>query len=307
MELAIQKFLTFLEVERDASLHTLRAYQADLRIFQTFLHQTGQSADESGDVKVERIDRFAIRAFAGYLHSHRKSRATVERRLSTLKSFFRFLKNHNIIEANPALRIPLPKKSKRLPGFLTREEAEQLLDSGKHEIDFKDIRDLAIAELLYGSGIRISEAASLNLNDIDPLSNEIRVIGKGNKERIVPMTPVIREALDAYFQSCGQFTGKYPRFGSPGPLFINQRGTRLTDRSMRRSLKNLAITHKLLKHVHPHQLRHSFATHLLDGGADLRSIQELLGHSSLATTQKYTHVSLERLLKVYNEKHPKAR
>ncbi len=307
MQLEIQKFLTYLEVERDASPHTLRAYRIDLDEFEAFLNRTGLAQNEPGTVQAGKIDRLAIRAYIGYLHAHRKSRATVERHLSTLKSFFRFLVLRHLIDSNPATRIPLPRKEKRLPEFLTTTEAEALLDSSRDNLDFKSIRDMAIAELLYGTGLRVSEAAGLNLDDIDPFSDEIHVIGKGNKERIVPMTPVVREALDVYLRERGVKTGTFLRFGAAGPVFINHRGTRLTDRSMRRSLKKLAITHKLLKHVHPHQLRHSFATHLLDAGADLRAIQELLGHSSLATTQKYTHVSLERLLKVYHAKHPKAR
>ena len=305
MEKAIQAFQRYLEVERSASINTLRAYLSDLREFQTFLVQSYLKNGQS-NVEINEVDRYAIRAYIGRLRSHRLSTATVQRKVSVLKTFFFYLKSKKIIASNPAKHIPLPKKSKHLPTFLTVKETQRLLENDSTTSVLKLVRNFTMAETLYGTGLRISELISLDLTDIDPLLEEIRVIGKGNKERIVPITHTALESIKVYLRIRNQEFNDHAVFGSPVPLFINLRGKRITDRSVRRIMHNLGLSQNILKRVHPHQIRHSFATHLLDAGADLRAIQELLGHSSLTTTQKYTHVSLERLLKIHHDKHPKA-
>jgi integrase/recombinase XerC len=307
MEKEIQRFLTYLEVERNSSSHTIRAYRHDIESFVDFLRMTKQAVDRNQEICVSQIDRLSIRSYIGYLHSRRLSKVSIERHLSTLRSFFRFLKIRNFVSTNPARNVPLPRKGKKLPQFLTVDEAGQLLSETSVENLFRDIRDLAIAEAFYGTGVRVSEMAALNLSDIDPSTEEVRVMGKGRKERIVPITQTALELIERYLEVRSEYFGRVTHMSEQVPLFINCRGKRLTDRSLRRSLDRLGIKQKLIKHVHPHQLRHSFATHLLDSGADLRSIQELLGHASLVTTQKYTHLSLERILKVYHDKHPKAK
>jgi integrase/recombinase XerC len=307
MQRAIQRFLTYLEVERTASSHTIRAYRKDIEDFYEFLHRMHLGVDGSGDVVPVQIDRLAVRAYLGFLHTKQLSLVSIERKLAALKAFFKFLIARNIITLNPVKYLPLPKKPKKLPEFLTEGEANKLCDASKFDDDFSVFRALAIVELFYGSGIRVSELVGMNICDLDLYTQEIRVIGKGGKERIIPVTAPAVEAVRKYLELRAQKKPGDHAAHKDDPLFINLRGTRLTDRSVRRFLKQLGITQEIYKHVHPHQLRHSYATHLLDGGADLRAIQELLGHASLATTQKYTHVSLERLLKIYHDKHPKAK
>ncbi len=307
MDRAIQRFLTYLEVERGASPHTIKAYHQDIMDLCAFLHISGHSQNDDGILSPDSIDRYALRSFLQHLYLESKSRSTIERKVSSLRTFFRFLKSRNMIERNPAKYLPLPRKELKLPVFLSEQETEQLLSEGTLADTMIKSRDLSIAETLYATGIRVSELAGLNLSDIEPTSQEIRVLGKGNKERIVPITDIALQSLDIYLTNRRHFFNQTLSWGDVTPLFVNIKGDRLTDRSIRRILKNMGLRQNILKHVHPHQLRHSYATHLLNNGADLRAIQELLGHASLATTQKYTHVSLERLLKVYHDKHPKAK
>lgn len=307
MEHATQRFLTFLEIEKGVSAHTLRAYRADITQFRDFLMRTGQCLDSSGLVEITRVDRYAVRSFLSYLYSHRRARATVARKMAALKSFFRFLAVRDMIPSDPVKIMALPRREKKLPTFLTENEAEKLLDQTVEPTSLRQIRNLAMAELLYGTGIRVSELVNLDMGDVDSGARELRVLGKGNKERIVPVTDVAMEILDLYLSARWLYYKNRNRAGESGAVFINLRGSRLTDRSVRRILRRMGVDQGLFKHVHPHQIRHSFATHLLNAGADLRAIQELLGHASLATTQKYTHVSLERLLRIYHDKHPKAK
>lgn len=308
METAIQKFLTYLEVERGASYNTIRAYRKDIDTFHRFLQRTGQGTNKGKMVVPKKIDQYAVRSFLGYLHSRKQAKSSVERSQACLRSYFRFLKSRNIITHNPVKHLPMPRKKSKLPTFLTVDEADKLLTQKPPKSVLKDLRNMSIAETLYGTGIRVSELVNLDLIDIDSSAGNIQVLGKGDKERIVPITKPALTAIDLYLQARAQSFKISLRMGvGSEPVFINLRGSRLTDRSVRRILKQLGIDQGLFKRVHPHQLRHSFATHLLDSGADLRSIQELLGHSSLSTTQKYTHISLERLLKIYHEKHPKAK
>ncbi|MBN1357059.1 tyrosine recombinase XerC [bacterium] len=307
METAIQRFMTYLEVERGASPHTLRSYRQDIETFNRFLHKTSQGQDSKGRVKPSEIDRYAVRSFLGYLHTQNYSRASMERKLAAIRAFFRFLKTRKLIRQNPVKYIPLPRKDRKLPTFLTVNEADTLLNAYPSPNLLRDLRDLAIAETLYGTGIRVSELVNMDVGDLDPGSEEIRVLGKGGKERILPATQTAITAIETYLQARRNLKSGKSQPGDSNPLFTNLRGTRISDRSVRRILHRMGLDRGLLKRVHPHQLRHSYATHLLDSGADLRAIQELLGHTSLSTTQKYTHISLERLLKIYNEKHPKAK
>ncbi len=307
MEKAVQRYLTYLEVERGASKHTIRAYRTDIESFLEFLHRVASIGTSPAEIDPKSIDRFAIRAYLGYLHSRKLSRSTLERKLAVLKSFFKYLRVKGIIGINPASSIPLPRKERKLPTFLTVEETFTLLTNETSEDGMIAARNIAMAEVLYGSGLRVAELAGLNCSDVDDESGFIRILGKGGKERLVPMTPDSIDAIHIYLRERNSMFKTRIRIGSDGALFVNYRGFRLTDRSIRRILKQMGIDRGILKHVHPHQLRHSYATHLLSAGADLRSIQELLGHSSITTTQKYTHVSLERLLKIYNEKHPRAK
>ena len=304
MDKEIRRFRLYLEVERGASPHTLRAYEGDLLELRNFLLKTGLALDSSNQVDVTQIDRFAIRTFLGNLRCRKLSRATIERKLSTLRKFFQYLKQQQIVRTNPAKLLPLPRKERKLPTFLTVNEANKLLKLATHNSDFKALRNFAIAETLYGGGLRVSELVALNVFDLEHGQQELRVLGKGGRERIIPITRTALTLINRYLAvRKNEFNHTIQ---NSDPLFINVRGFRITDRSVRRILKQMGIDQHLIKHVFPHQLRHSFATHLLDSGADLRSIQELLGHASLVTTQKYTHVSLERLMKIYHGKHPKA-
>ncbi|MBN1880418.1 tyrosine recombinase [bacterium] len=308
METDIRQFLTYLEIERNASLHTLRAYGHDLHELSDFLRRTNQGCAGGDHPDVTAVDRFAIQSYLSFLHTHRQARTTIERKIASIRSFFRFLKARKRIDSNPSISIPLPKKQRKLPGYLTTGEAETLLDMpAAGSLSMKLLRDFAMAELMYGTGMRVSELVGLNLDAIDPIEGEVRIMGKGGKERIVPMTRTASDRIEAYLQARRMERNDNARAGRPGPLFINLRGTRISVRSVHRLMKCLGINAGLSKRVHPHELRHSFATHLLDSGADLRSIQELLGHANLTTTQKYTHISLERLLRIYNDKHPRAK
>lgn len=299
MEMELNQFLLYLKIERNVSPHTLRAYESDIQEFLAFLQRTGQNASDPS--------RNTVISFVSYLHAHRKARTTIERKISSLRSFFRFLKIRKSIAHNPAAGIPLPRKQRKLPGFLTVKEAKTLLDEGANEENLKVRRNLAMAELMYGTGLRVGELTRLNLKDVDAAEMEVRVIGKGGKERIVPMTRHAADRMEKYLLQRRTDLKDNACIGGEGPLFINLRGTRLTTRSVHRILRAMGRDAGLSKRVHPHELRHSFATHLLDSGADLRAIQELLGHANLATTQKYTHISLEKLLRIYNDKHPRAK
>ncbi|MBN1550164.1 tyrosine recombinase XerC, partial [bacterium] len=305
IERAIQRFLTYLDLEQNASDNTLRAYNRDIEEFSFFMRRTGQGLDSAGDVSIETIDRTAVRAFLGYLHFQKKARSTIERKLAALRSFFHYLKQTGLLSENPVKHILMPRKQRKLPVFLTIDETERLLESPQPINELKLVRNLAIAEMLYGTGVRVSELVGLNLSDVDFEMEEIRVLGKGGKERLIPVTKPALGILRKYLEILRSSVRVASEQGAH-PLFVNLKGGRLTDRSVRRILKSLGIDQGLKKNIHPHQLRHSYATHLLDSGADLRAIQELLGHAGLATTQKYTHVSLERLLKIYYDKHPKA-
>lgn len=290
---AIERFLDHLRAEKGSSPHTVRAYRADLRQFDEYL------AGHGGDLAA--VDHRVVRAFLAQI-SAEVAASTAARKLSSLRSFFDFLVLVGDLPANPARRVRMPKVRRKLPTFLSKDEARILLDEGAEGSTALVRRDLAALELLYGSGLRVSELAALDVDDFHGDSPLIRVLGKGRKEREVPLGAMARKAVQRYLGMRDQLD---PAAGE-GALLINARGTRLSERSIRRVVKRAGLLTPMLKDLHPHALRHSFATHLLEGGADLRAIQEMLGHSSLATTQRYTHLTVEQLMEIYESCHPRA-
>ena len=288
----IEKFLSCLRDQRNCSEHTLRAYSRDLQDFSDFL----------GEERLEEAAPLRIRAFIMSLRQKGASRKTCARKLAALRSFYRFLAREGVVEGNPAASVRSPRLPKKLPSFLTVQQVNALLDAPDRS-NLWGLRDAAIMELLYSSGIRVSELASLDRRDLDILSEMVRVRGKGKKERIVPLGGVAAEVLSRYLTKRDAESGG--RFGADA-LFINRRGGRLSARSVRRILEKYIAQAGVSVDTTPHTLRHSFATHLLDRGADLRAVQELLGHASLSSTQVYTHLTTERLREVYRKSHPRA-
>ena len=282
----IHKFLSYLEIEKNCSSHTLTNYQKDLEDFFDFAH----GADPGG------LDRIFLRRFLAHLRQRSYKPRTIARKLSALRSFFKFLHKEGLIATNPAALLASPKQDKRLPDFLTEEQMRRILRVPNLEQDLGR-RDQAIMEILYSGGMRVSELVGLMVKDVDLIGGMIRVRGKGKKERMVPIGQPAIQALHAYLQ-------QRPRH-SPA-VFLNKNGNRLTDRGVRWIIQKYIQRMALNAGVSPHVFRHSFATHMLNRGADLRSVQELLGHASLSTTQIYTHVTTDRLKKVYNRAHPRA-
>jgi integrase/recombinase XerC len=293
LALEAQEFLAYLRGERRAGPNTLRNYAADLRHF---------AACAGAATEVAAVDAALIRRFLAELHARGAQKASIARRLATLRSFFRYLLQEGRLAANPAAAVASPKLPKRLPPIPTAEQLNSALDSRPAaEAPFPE-RERAIVELLYGAGLRISELVGLDLDGVDCAGQTVRVLGKGDKERIVPFGAKARQALEAYLpRRAALLAGR-----TAVPLFLNRRGGRLTDRSARRLVKDWAARHGLPAQLHPHTLRHAFASHLLAEGADLRVIQEMLGHASLATTQKYTQTEIRQLMAVYDRAHPKA-
>lgn len=286
----IEQFLKFLEVEKNSSPHTIKNYRSDLIEFFRFV----------GKNSLKDINYLEIRKFLAYLKEKEFLKTTVSRKLACLKSFFKYLTRERLLTTNPASGIQTPKRDRRLPSFLEIKEVEHLIEAAKGD-KWETKRDLTILETLYSSGIRVSELVGLNEEDIDLLSHLIKVRGKGKKERIVPIGSCAVDAIKSYLEVAPLDLER-----RSVPLLINRRKTRLTDRSVRRIILKYAGLAALKKGISPHTLRHSFATHLLDRGADLRSVQELLGHAHLSTTQIYTHVSAKRLREAYDQAHPRA-
>jgi integrase/recombinase XerC len=283
----VERFLAYLEAERGASRHTVRSYRADLADCAAFLARRRLGGLAGADARV-------LRAYLADLHVRGLARTSVARRLATLRSYYRFLMRRGRLVANPAREVRAPKLAKRLPTYLPIDESEALLRVAPAPAAAGP-RDRAILELLYATGVRVAELSGLDVEDVDLRDGAVRVLGKGGKERIVPMGGPAIEALRAYLGE-----------RASGPLLKNARGGRLTVRSIHRIVRARARAAGLARRVTPHTLRHTFATHLLDAGADLRLIQELLGHARLGTTQKYTHVSADRLMRVYDAAHPRA-
>lgn len=290
MDRFIEKFLNYLKAERDASPHTLRNYAKDLEVLRRAL----------GETPWEKADLLALRQFAAQQREGGLSKVTIARRVATIRSFFRFLHREGHVPANPALGLVRPKQDRHLPSFLSVEETTRLMEAPAGD-SFAARRDRAILETLYSTGLRVSELVNLRVRDVDLIGGTLRTVGKGRKERMVPMGSYSIQAIRAYLKVLTPSETEPDR-----PLFRNQRRGRLTDRSVRRILNRYLLQVSVDRKISPHSLRHSFATHLLDRGADLRSVQELLGHSSLSTTQIYTHVTTERLKKVYESAHPRA-
>jgi integrase/recombinase XerC len=286
---SIGKFTNFLKTERHYSSHTISNYQRDLKFLVNF-------------IKDRKIERSAARDYLLALEKKRYSRRTIARKVSSARSFFRFLLREKMVDQNPFQNLLTPKLPKKLPNFLYPDEITSLFESPDRKTP-QGLRDHAILEVIYGTGLRVTEIIRVNLNDVDFDEGEIKVLGKGSKERIVLFGSHAAAALHNYIRIARSklLAGK-----RNAALFVNRRGSRLTTRSVERMIVYYSKKAGIKKKVTPHTLRHSFATHLLSGGADLRMVQELLGHVSLSTTQVYTHITKERLKEVYDSAHPRA-
>ncbi len=298
MQSAIASFLNFLRVERNASDLTTKSYADDMSHVVEFFEQQKGHVPHPRDVDVGQL-----RSYVAYLHECNYARSTVARRLACLRSFFRYCNREGICDKNPAKPLRTPRAGRKLPHFLTTDEVGRLLlapPANKHD----GLRDRAILETMYSAGLRVAELVGLNLHDWDRGAGVLRVLGKGRRERIAPVGSFATRAIDYWLEV------RKPDPNAPqedqGAIFLNRFGRRLTTRSIGRMLEKHISTAGLASQTSPHTLRHSFATHLLDGGADLRSVQELLGHKSLTTTQIYTHVSTKRLRETYEKSHPHA-
>jgi integrase/recombinase XerC len=296
----IQQFIRHLCEEQNASPHTCRNYSRDLEQFESFLKSSGISLSPQGEMAVEKVDRLILRKYLSFLH-RKNSKSSIARKLSTLRSFFKYLVREQVITSNPAKSVSSPKIDKLLPTALTVDEAFRLMESPLRVEKTLEIetRDRALLELLYSSGIRVSELVGLDVYRLDLDLGIVKVMGKGRKERIVPVGAKAIEALTAYLELRGKGHDE-------SPLFVNLRGGRLTARSVARVVKKHARNSAIFRKISPHSLRHTFATHLLDAGADLREIQEMLGHVSLSTTQRYTHLTVGKLMEVYDKAHPRS-
>ncbi|MCD4780497.1 MAG: tyrosine recombinase XerC [Candidatus Omnitrophica bacterium] len=283
----VDKFLTYIEIEKNYSVHTLENYSHDLNDFISHV----------GDEKqIEDIDYFVLRKYLAHLRSARFSARTINRKLSALRSFFKFLVREGHLQHNPVLLLSSPKMERTLPHFLSEDEMNRLMECPSNE-DVPGLRDRSILETLYSTGIRVSELVGLNVEHVDFIGNIIKVYGKGKKERLVPIGDQALKVIRKYLAM---------RTHKNRSVFLNKFGTRLSSRGVRNIVNKYIHKASITCHVSPHMFRHSFATHLLNRGADLRAVQELLGHVNLSTTQIYTHVTTDRLKKIYNNAHPRA-
>ncbi len=290
MQRYIDKFMNYLRVEKNASAHTITNYKVDLDIFKDFL----------GDKEIGTVDHLGLRRFLAELRAKNYKKRTVARKLASLRSFFRFLFREGHIKKNPITAVLTPKLDKKLPVFLDTARIDRLLSTPTDK-NIAGLRDRALLETLYSTGIRVSELVGLDLRDIDFISGVIKVLGKGAKERVVPIGEPALGAIRKYIDKRAGY-----KVDDRDAVFLNKSGGRLTDSGVRRVLDKHVKVCGIIEKISPHSLRHSFATHLLDRGADLRSVQELLGHMNLSTTQIYTHITMERLKLVYDKAHPRA-
>jgi len=318
MKRTIEKFANYLRYERNVSPATIHNYRGDLELFREFLTPPGEKT-----MALQHVDARIIREFVGWLYDRKMQKVSVARKLAALRTFFKFCVRERITRQNPARLVSTPKIPKRVPRVLTAEEMNGFLDTlagaaaGKKQVprrknqsaqDAKLIpcRDRAILELLYASGLRVSELVGLTLGNLDRPGQMVRVLGKGRKERVVPYGGKAQQALEAYLPLREKLLAHPRTKADPTAVFLNHRGGRLTSKSVRVIVKAYARLANVNWNLHPHSLRHAFATHLLADGADLRAIQELLGHVSLSTTQRYTQASIEQLMAVYDKAHPHA-
>jgi integrase/recombinase XerC len=317
MKKTVEQFVKYLLYERNASPATILSYRSDLALLEQFLTPPGEAT-----LALDDVDHRIIREFVSWLYDRKQQKASVARKLAALRTFFKFCVRERITKQNPARLVSTPKIPKRVPRVLTAEELNGFLDSlpggaagkkrerGKKQTaqDAKLIpcRDRAILELLYASGIRVSELVGLTVGNLDRAGQMLRVLGKGRKERVVPYGAKAEQALEAYWPLRSKLLARPRTKPAPEAVFLNHRGGRLTSKSIRQIVKSYARLANVNWNLHPHSLRHAFATHLLADGADLRAIQELLGHVSLSTTQRYTQASIEQLMAVYDKAHPHA-
>ena len=321
----LKKFLEYLHLNRNVSAHTIRAYESDLT--QLLDHLAEERHTTAGDLSAEALDRTAIRSFLGQVHQRGHSRATSARKLAAVRTFLKYLRREDVIDGDPGGLVPTPKREVRMPAHLSEREMNRLL-SAPADDEALGRRDRAILELFYASGLRLGELAALDLEDLNLSARMVRVLGKGGKERLVPFNSTTASAIRAYLKDrealvrgnphksgsrktpelkLGPTAGSQLRQRRRIPLFVNYRGTPLSPRSIDRLVRRYVASSSTRFGISPHALRHSFATHLLQRGADLRAIQELLGHSRLSTTQRYTHVNAAQLLDVYRKAHPRAK
>jgi integrase/recombinase XerC len=286
MERHIKRYIRYLEIEKNASKHTILNYQRDLDEFKKFL----------GETQLENVDYLALRKFLSILRERNLKSRSISRKLSCLRSFFRFLNREGFLKNDPTQAVSSPKLERYLPIFLTEDEVTKLIESPEAK-ELSGLRDRAILETFYSTGIRISELVGLNLENIDFFGAVVKVSGKGKKERMVPIGDKALRAIRDYIEQRKQ---------QAQAVFLNKNGRRITDRGVRLVLDKYIQRTALRENISPHSLRHSFATHLLNRGADLRSVQELLGHANLSTTQIYTHLTTEKLKSVYDKAHPRA-
>jgi integrase/recombinase XerC len=304
MDKLIDRYINYLRYERNASAHTIRNYQSDLRQFRDYM----KGGNPEATVDVRSIDVLRIRGFLAYLFEREKKKTSVARKLAAVRAFYKFLAKERVLAENPAATVSTPKLDKTLPRIMSEEEMNTFLDRVAEAVKTRDPgmrRDRAILELLYASGLRVSELAGLDLRSVNFGDGMVLVRGKGRKERLVPFGSKAKQALEEYLPIREGMLREARKSGQTA-LFLNARGDRLTTRSVDRVVKKYVRLFGPNVKVSPHSLRHAFASHLLTEGADLRAIQEMLGHRSLATTQKYTQVSIKQLIDVYDKTHPKA-
>lgn len=304
MKILIEKYLRYLNIERNASSHTITSYQNDLSGFLAFCSISMGVPEEKVDV--HEITRLTIRLWLGELSEDGLAKSSIARKVAALRSFFKYCFKRGHIEKNPAHLLIVPKKDKTLPKTVTQSDLERLMDA----VDIttpKGLQDRTILEVFYGTGIRVSELVGLNITDVDIRSKQIIVHGKGNKERVIPLGDTAVNIIKDFLKQRTQLYGDRTDSDARKALFIAASGQRMYDRAVRYMVERYLKQHSEVTQKSPHVLRHSFATHMLDNGADIRIIKEFLGHSNLAATQVYTHTSVERLKNVYEQAHPRAK
>lgn len=304
MKILIEKYLRYLNIERNASSHTITSYQNDLSGFLAFCSISMGVPEEKVDV--HEVTRLTIRLWLGELSEDGLAKSSIARKVAALRSFFKYCFKRGHIEKNPAHLLIVPKKDKTLPKTVTQSDLERLMDA----VDIttpKGLQDRTILEVFYGTGIRVSELVGLNITDVDIRSKQIIVHGKGNKERVIPLGDTAVNIIKDFLKQRTQLYGDRTDSDARKALFIAASGQRMYDRAVRYMVERYLKQHSEVTQKSPHVLRHSFATHMLDNGADIRIIKEFLGHSNLAATQVYTHTSVERLKNVYEQAHPRAK